>query len=379
MSDTKNNFRSTKIDSARHCAEVDLGIPYDPLLTSSQTMEVIAAYLTQHGLDTSDFSTPQAAQLLEEKVANILGVQSSIWFPTGTMAQGVAAKIYATTAPIDANKVLLHPTSHILLHEMEGYKHLYNLSVQLEGEWFAPMDENSLHQDLSCMFIEMPQRHSGGALPTWQTLERIKQQSEHTNVKLHMDGARLWACRPYYQDRSYADILAGFDSAYVSFYKDIGALGGAMLIGTAEFIEQAKVWRTRLGGFSPGSWPLIVDTLRVIDHKLEQMPKYVEKAISMAESIAELDVEIFPDRPHINMFHLKLPFTKSAIEAARETVAKKQGVWLSDRIWDWNAPDYYTMEFVVGEHALNLDSDRFHQAISALLKHLHTNQEIACT
>ena len=44
------------------------------------------------------------------------------------------------------------------------------------------------------------------------------------------------------------EICAGFDSVYVSFYKGVGALAGAMLLGDAGFVAEAALWQRRMGG-----------------------------------------------------------------------------------------------------------------------------------
>jgi threonine aldolase len=62
-----------------------------------------------------------------------------------------------------------------------------------------------------------------------------------------MDGARLWEAQPYYA-RPFSEICAQFDSVYVSFYKGIGALSGAMLVGDRPFMQRALAERHRLGG-----------------------------------------------------------------------------------------------------------------------------------
>ena len=59
---------------------------------------------------------------------------------------------------------------------------------------------------------------------------------------LHMDGARLLEIAPWY-GRDPAEIAALFDSVYLSFYKGLGGLSGAMLLGTAPFVKQATPWR----------------------------------------------------------------------------------------------------------------------------------------
>ena len=61
-----------------------------------------------------------------------------------------------------------------------------------------------------------------------------------------MDGARLWESLPFYQNdggasRSAADVCAPFDSVYVSFYKGLGGMTGAMLVGSDDMIAEARV------------------------------------------------------------------------------------------------------------------------------------------
>jgi threonine aldolase len=67
------------------------------------------------------------------------------------------------------------------------------------------------------------------------------------SIPFHLDGARIWSCHPFYQ-REYSQIASLFDSVYVSLYKDLGRLAGAILLGSKAFIKEARVWQTRHGG-----------------------------------------------------------------------------------------------------------------------------------
>lgn len=57
----------------------------------------------------------------------------------------------------------------------------------------------------------------------------------------------MWEAQPYYS-RSHAEIADLFDTVYVSLYKDLGGLAGAVLAGPAGLIDHAREWRARLGG-----------------------------------------------------------------------------------------------------------------------------------
>ena len=72
----------------------------------------------------------------------------------------------------------------------------------------------------------------GGALPAWDDLVAMVAWAREQHMITHMDGARLWESQPFY-GRDYAAIAALFDTVYVSFYKILGGICGAMLLGPA--------------------------------------------------------------------------------------------------------------------------------------------------
>ena len=109
---------------------------------------------------------------------------------------------------------------------------------------------------LSAIVLELPMREIGGQLPLWEDLVKQRDIAKSRSTKLHLDGARLWETRAFYRDQSYADIAALFDLVYVSFYKGIGGLAGAMLLGDEAFIAEARVWLTRHGGTIFQQYPL---------------------------------------------------------------------------------------------------------------------------
>jgi len=65
-------------------------------------------------------------------------------------------------------------------------------------------------------------------------LHAQRQLADEFGVALHLDGARLWEIAPFYaaEGHSVSEVCGLFDTVYVSFYKGLGALGGAMLLGT---------------------------------------------------------------------------------------------------------------------------------------------------
>lgn len=348
----------------------DLGFPFHRRDSAKERLAAIERFMEANGYNQEFLLSGDAVEDLEQKIAQLFGKEAAIWCVTGTMAQSIAVRIYADRR--GKRGLLLHPTSHILLHEEEGYRHVHGLEVTTIGDPSAHLIADDLLPGAACACIELPQRHTGGTLPSWQDLEAIKVRACDLGLPLHVDGARLWSARPYYDSRSYAEIVDGFSSVYVSLYKDIGALGGALLLGDRAFIEEAKLWRTRMGGLAAAAWPQICDGLRLIDKRLDQMPAFVQRAQDIAAALqVNGKVRTSPHPPHTNMIHIELPCPMERAEAARDAVAKETDVWLGSRFWPGAAPcsddlSRCRLELTIGETALNVPDTVLLEAIALL-------------
>jgi threonine aldolase len=188
----------------------------------------------------------------EREVAELFGKEAAGFMPSGTMAQQIALRIWCEERRNFT--VAMHPTAHPEFAEQMGYQVLHHLQrVQfgapefLRDRMLTREDFERLGRVPGVALIELPYRPLGGPLPTWDELGAIHAWAREREVRLHMDGARVWQCRPFY-GREYREIADLFDSVYVSFYKDIGGLCGAMLMGPAAFIDEARVWQIRHGG-----------------------------------------------------------------------------------------------------------------------------------
>lgn len=329
-------------------------------------LTAIRSFMADQQLHTEYLIQGTAVDQFEAKIARLFGKPAAMWCSTGTLAQGIAARIHSSNRP--DQPLLLHRTSHLLLHEHEGYQHAHGLDAKVIGAWRKPVTADMLAADAACAFVELPQRHSGGLLPTWEQLTELKQTAAQLEVPLHMDGARIWSCRPYYDNRSLAEIADGFDSIYVSLYKDIGAIGGALLIGEQGFIEQARIWRARLGGLLVEPWPMICDALRLLDRRLQQMPKFIARANELAALLKPMNtIKVDPQPPHTNLFHVLLSCSAEQAEAARDHAAKETGVWLASRFWDYESNEQCAMEITVGGNACDIPNEYFVDAVSLML------------
>ncbi|RUO38152.1 threonine aldolase [Aliidiomarina shirensis] len=252
---------------------------------------------------------------LEQEVASMLGKPAALFLPSGTLAQPLALKIYSEQRKL--SHIGLHPTSHLLLHEQHGYQHLWGLDALAIGApervWQLGDFTALPAQAMAAMIWELPAREIGGQLPTWEALnEQVAWAREH-NIAVHFDGARLWQCPEYYQ-RSLAEIAGLADSVYVSFYKDLAGIAGAMLVGDEDFIAEARIWARRAGGNLYSQYPYLLAAKLGLQENLASIPQAVNYARELASAFAEMpNIRINPAEPQVAMFHLHIQADKQRL------------------------------------------------------------------
>lgn len=310
----------------------------------------IAAWCDEQATEFDVYGTGPLIEEFESKVATLLGFPAGRFMPSGKVAQNVALRVWAERA---GNPHFgMHPTSHLELHEARAYEHLFSLRATLVGPRDRPLLAEHLAavpESLCALLTELPIREAGGQLPTWEQLEELKDAARQAGTRLHLDGARLWETAAFYQ-RSYSEICHGFDSAYVSFYKGIGALSGAMLLGPEDFIEEAAIWQKRCGGELYTLLPNVASAAMLFDQRLARMPAYYERTLALAECInATPGMATLPARPQASMMHVLLSCSPEAALRSRDRLAEESGVWLLDGVRPGEAPESSRYEWSIGE------------------------------
>ncbi len=269
------------------------------------------------------------AERLEARVAELLGKEAAVWMPSGTMAQQIALRIHARQAGNEL--VAFHPHCHVDVHEERGYEWLHGLRASLVGErdrLVQPADIEQLAEPHAAVLLELPQRDLGGRLPSWEDLVATVEAARARGAALHLDGARLWQCGPFY-DRPLSEIAALFDTVYVSFYKDLGAPAGCALAGPAEMIAEARVWQVRHGGRLFTAFPYLLAAERGLDEILPRLPAYVEHAQALGSALAQIGaISVQPAPPQTAMFHLHVRRDGERLHAAALELAKRTRTWL---------------------------------------------------
>jgi threonine aldolase len=300
--------------------------------------------------DADRYGGGMLATRLEERVAGLLGKEAAVWMPSGTMAQQIALRIHAVQT--GRSLVAFHPHCHLDVHEERGYEWLHGLRATLLGDpnrLVRAADVAKLSEPHAAVLLELPQRDLGGRLPPWDDLVATAEAARAGGAAVHLDGARLWQCGPFY-GRPLDEIAGLFDTVYVSFYKDLLAPAGCALAGPADVIAQARVWLVRHGGRMFSVFPLLLAAERGLDDVLPRMPDYVEHTRALAGALAEVDgISIVPDPPQTAMFHLYVRGDAERLTEAAVELAERTGTWLGARFISTADPAVAATELTIGE------------------------------
>jgi threonine aldolase len=266
---------------------------------------------------------------LEERVADLLGKQKALFFPSGTMAQQTALRVHAERTGRHA--FAGHPQSHLHVWENQGYSAVHGLRFHPVGdrnELLTLDDLKTVGEPLAAVVIELPQRDIGGQLPEFDDLAAQTRWARENGAAAHCDGARLWEAQTAY-DATLPEIAALFDTVYVSLYKGLEGARGAVLAGDEAVIGHAAVWRRRLGGAIADAWPLAAIALMGLEENLPRMAEFREHARALAEAInAGGFAHTVPEVPRTPVFHVHLPMARHDAQRAADNLAEDTGIKL---------------------------------------------------
>ena len=292
---------------------------------------------------------------LESRLARLLGKEAAALFPSGTMAQQVALRIWCDRS--GRSTVGFHPQCHLDVHEERGYEHLHGMHARPIGNrnrLLARGDLDEVTEPLGALLLELPQRDLGGQLPLWRDLRAQARWAPANGVALHLDGARLWQCGPFYR-RPLHEIAALFDTVYVSLYKDLDGLGGCVLAGPEDVIAEARVWRVRHGGRLATYEPMALSAERGLDELLPRMPSFVRKARDIGAALARVDgVDVVPDPPQVAMLHVCVRGDLERMRDAVYEIAKERRTLIAGYFAPTPVPNVQITELGIGASTLDV-------------------------
>lgn len=304
-----------------------------------------------------------AVTRLEDAVRGLLGTAAAAVFPSGVMAQQAALRVHADDT--GSRRVAVPDLSHLLVHEEDGPRILQGLRFEhLTTGWETPAARHldAIPGRLAAAVVELPLRDGGSILPSYADLERLAAACRGRGVRLHLDGARIWESQAWF-GRPLADVVALADSVYISLYKGLGGLSGAVLAGRADFIGQARLWRRRLGGTLYRTTDAVAG-LAGLERMLPRLPDTVRWARALAAALPP-EVRVFPAVPHTSSFVLFADRDPSSVNARLVAHMAATGTALTRSWRSYDGSGVAMTELTVGIGALDLDPHEVARSIAA--------------
>lgn len=331
----------------------------------------------ENGTASDIYGTGNVIEDFQAKLAKVLGKETAVFFPSGTMAQQIALRIWCDDKGL--KRVAYHPLCHLEIHEQDGLKELHHIEPVLladKNRLITLDDVVHMKEDIACLLLELPQREIGGQLPEYQELEAISAHCRAQGIKLHLDGARLFEILPYYE-KSAAEICTLFDSVYISLYKGIGGIAGAILAGSESFTKQSKIWKRRHGGDLISLYPYIISSDYYFEQREGKMQQYYEEAKELAALVNECHaIATLPTEPVSNMFHIHFQLPKETVENILSTVYEATGIGLSAAIRPTGEHSSYC-EIGIGDMYADIPKDQvqgFFQQLDKLMRESSSEQ-----
>ncbi len=319
-----------------------------------------------------EYGAGGAVARLEQATTQRLGKDAGLFFIKGVTAQLCVLRAYAQAR--GCGNVVIHPMSHMDIDEAGALERVTDLKAIRLGRFepFTAAMLQALTEPLAAVVVELPLRRAGFLLPDLDVLRAISAWCREHSVPLHFDGARIWEAAAGY-GLSVAELTALADSVYVSYYKGLGGLGGALVAGSATFVNSLRVWKTRYGGDLFTAYPYAISALDGLERLAPRLGEFVTRARALAAALTELPgLIVQPERPHTNGFQLWLPGTPSALTERQRRFAAEQKFWLFDGFSEAPLAGHAMAEIQIGPASDHYQTAPAVDAISQFLRYEST-------
>jgi threonine aldolase len=238
------------------------------------------------------FGEDPTVQRLEERVASMLGKETALFCPSGTMANLIG--VASATGPGD--EVLVDSESHILNYELAGTSMIAGVQLRTfdapsagcpspaQLESLQRLGDRDHEPRTALLCLEQSHNRRGGTVVPIDELRRSTEVAHRMGLAVHLDGARL-ANAAASLDVPVTEFSSCVDSLTFSLSKGLGCPSGTLWVGSALARTRAHIWRKRLGGGMRQVGILAAAGLFALDHNLDRLPDDHRKARHLAEAL----------------------------------------------------------------------------------------------
>ncbi len=267
-----------------------------------------------------------------DRVAALLGKQTAMFLPTGTMCNQIAIATHCRPA----DEILAHETAHILSSEAGAQSAITRVRVHglpgPHGQFSVAALKAALNHPSRysppqrLVAVEQTANRGGGSCWPAAALRAVADCAHAHGLATHMDGARLLNAAVALSVPA-AELANGYDSVWLDFTKGLGAPLGAVLCGSKEFIGTAWRWKQRLGGALRQGGICAAACLYALDHNIGRLANDHANARRLADGIARIP-GLKTETPETNLVFFDTSGTGLAADAFAARL-RTQGVLIS--------------------------------------------------
>lgn len=271
---------------------------------------------------------------LEERVADLFGMEAALFTPTGSLANQLAIRMLV--AP--GEELLCETTSHIARAELGAAAVFSGITTRTwpsergllkAGDPLAIAHPNAGPYLVSTTAIAIENTHNfgGGTVQSIEEIKKLRAESKKLGIALHCDGARIWNAH-IASKVPFKDFGAQVDSISVCLSKGLGAPIGSLMISTQDRIDRARVWRKRYGAGLRQVGIIAAAGHYALDHNIERLEQDHKHARELALACNKaVPSTVNPDTVQTNIVVLDL--TGARISASEFSIkAREKGIAL---------------------------------------------------
>jgi threonine aldolase len=265
------------------------------LRSDTITKPVVAMRLAMASAEVGDdvFGEDPTVLALEDRVADLLGHESGLFTPSGSMANQIGIRLHVGPG----QELIADELAHVLRAEMGAAAMFSGVTSR---SWRAPQglldpaeplrlmqpDAGPYMVSTAAIVVENTHNFGGGTVQPLEAIRALREATQPLGVAMHLDGARLWNAHVA-TGIELAQYGQQFDTVSVCLSKGLGAPVGSVLAGSREQIERARVWRKRYGGGMRQAGILAAAGLWALDHHIERLADDHRRARTFSEAVAD--------------------------------------------------------------------------------------------
>ncbi len=257
---------------------------------------------------------------LEERVANLLGMEAALWVPSGCMGNLIALMLHLKRG----DRFLAPAQAHVLGSELGTGAWLAGgmpealaweggpgrpTPAQVTKAAGAPGPYYTLRTALLC--LENTHNFAGGTVTPLAEHRALVAAAKVAKLAVHLDGARLWHAAAAL-DLPPSALAEGVDTVQVCLSKGLGAPMGSLLCGSNPAMAEARRLRKMLGGGVRQGGVMGAAGLVALDY-LPGLAEDHAKARRLAEGLRDLGLAA--PMPETNILLVPVAAVSSALTA----------------------------------------------------------------